>query len=72
MYSDPKGDTWMMDHETATSQQIQKEGKYVVSPVASVLSDICGPGEWMSMSKLHYEVNLLSPTYKSWMKHVFL
>ena len=61
-----------MDHETDTSQQIQKEGKYVVSAVATVLSDICGPGEWMPISKLHSEVNLLSPTYKYWMKPVVL
>ena len=72
MYSDPKGDTWRMDHETDTSQQIQKEGKYVVSAVATVLSNICGPGEWMPMSKIHSEVNLLSPTYKSWMNPVVL
>ena len=45
MYSYPKGDTWTMDHETDTSQQIQKEEKYVVSAVATMLSDICGPGE---------------------------
>ena len=61
-----------MDHETDTSQQIQKEEKYVVSVVAIVLSNICGPGEWMPMSKLHSEVNLLSPTYKCWMKPIVL
>ena len=61
-----------MDHETNTTQQIQKEGKYVVSAVATMLFDICGPGEWIPMSKLHYEVNLLSPTYKCWMKPVVL
>ena len=59
-----------MDHETDTSQQIQKEGKYVVLAIETVLSDICGLGEWIPMSKLHFEVNLLSSTYKSWMKPV--
>ena len=61
-----------MDHEIDNSQHIRKEEKYVVSVVATVLSDLCGPGEWIPMSKLHFEVNLLSPTYKSWMKLVVL
>ena len=61
-----------MDHEIDNSQQIRKEEKYVVSVVATVLSDLCGPGEWMTMSKLHSEVKLLSPTYKCWMKPVVL
>ena len=61
-----------MDHETNTSQQIQKEEKYVVSAVATVHSDICGLGEWMPVSKLHSNVNLLFPTYKCWMKPVVL
>ena len=51
-----------MHHETDNSQWIQKEEKDVVSDIATMLSDLCGPGEWISMSKLHYEVNLLSPT----------
>lgn len=54
---DPKGDTWRrMDHETDISQQMRKEEKEVVSAVATVLSDLCGPGEWMPMSKLHSEL----------------
>ena len=61
-----------MGHETDTSQQIQKEGKYVVLAVATVLSSICGPGKWMPMSKLHSEVKLLSPNYKCWMKPIVL
>lgn len=27
-----------------------------MSSVATVLSDLCGPGEWMPMAKLHNEV----------------
>ncbi|GLJ49194.1 hypothetical protein SUGI_1038170 [Cryptomeria japonica] len=45
-----------MDHETDSSQQIQAEEKDVVSAVATVLSDLCGPGEWMPMAKLHGEL----------------
>ncbi|MBA0680734.1 hypothetical protein Goari_012419 [Gossypium aridum] len=30
--------------------------KDVVTSVATVLSDICGPGEWMAMEKLHAEL----------------
>ncbi|KAK7256095.1 hypothetical protein RIF29_29529 [Crotalaria pallida] len=32
------------------------EEKDVVSSVATVLSDLCGPGEWMPMEKLHAEL----------------
>ncbi|KAH9318276.1 hypothetical protein KI387_020045 [Taxus chinensis] len=54
---DQKGDTRRrMDHETDNSQQIQTEEKDVVSAVATVLSDLCGPGEWMPMAKLHSEL----------------
>lgn len=28
-----------------------------MSSVATVLSDLCGPGEWMPMEKLHAEVS---------------
>ena len=45
-----------MDHEADNSQQIQKEEKDVVSDVATVIYDLCGPGEWMAMSKLHSEL----------------
>ncbi|KAJ7950476.1 FHA domain-containing protein FHA2 [Quillaja saponaria] len=34
----------------------QLEEKDVVSSVANVLSDLCGPGEWMPMEKLHAEL----------------
>ncbi|KAK1269418.1 hypothetical protein QJS04_geneDACA006234 [Acorus gramineus] len=32
------------------------EEKDVVSSVATVLSDLCGPGDWMPMAKLHSEL----------------
>ena len=35
---------------------MQAEEKEVVSAVATVLSDLCGPGEWMPMLNLHSEV----------------
>lgn len=31
----------------------------MVSSVATVLSDLCGPGEWMPMEKLHAEVSIV-------------
>ncbi|KAL5997160.1 FHA domain-containing protein fha2 [Asimina triloba] len=37
-------------------QLLQIEEKDVVSSVANVLSDLCGPGDWMPMSKLHAEL----------------
>ncbi|CAN1228888.1 FHA domain-containing protein FHA2 [Linum perenne] len=37
-------------------QLLQLEEKDVVSSVATVLSDLCGPGEWMAMEKLHAEL----------------
>ncbi|XP_043719238.1 FHA domain-containing protein FHA2-like [Telopea speciosissima] len=37
-------------------QLLQLEEKDVVSSVATVLSDLCGPGEWMPMAKLHTEL----------------
>lgn len=36
---------------------MQLEEKDVVSSVATVLSDLCGPSEWMPMEKLHAEVS---------------
>lgn len=42
--------------ELDNNQLIQLEEKDVVSSVATVLSDLCGPGEWMAMSKLHAEL----------------
>ncbi|KAL1211943.1 FHA domain-containing protein FHA2 [Cardamine amara subsp. amara] len=42
-----------IDREADDQQVLQLEEKDVVSSVATVLSDLCGPGEWMPMEKLH-------------------
>ncbi|EOA31054.1 hypothetical protein CARUB_v10014205mg [Capsella rubella] len=42
-----------VDREADDQQVLQLEEKDVVSSVATVLSDLCGPGEWMPMEKLH-------------------
>ncbi|XP_062156362.1 FHA domain-containing protein FHA2 isoform X2 [Alnus glutinosa] len=42
-----------VDREADNNQLIQLEEKDVVSSVATALSDICGPGEWMAMERLH-------------------
>ena len=47
-----------MDLDADNHQLMQLEEKDVVSSVATVLSDLCGPGEWMSMERLHTEVSL--------------
>ncbi|XP_077227478.1 SMAD/FHA domain-containing protein isoform X2 [Tasmannia lanceolata] len=44
------------DREADNHQLLQLEEKDVVSSVATVLSDLCGPGEWMPMAKLHAEL----------------
>ncbi|KAM0947059.1 putative transcription factor interactor and regulator FHA-SMAD family [Dioscorea sansibarensis] len=44
------------DRESDNQQLLQLEEKDVVSSVATVLSDLCGPGEWMPMAKLHSEL----------------
>ncbi|GER50798.1 SMAD/FHA domain-containing protein [Striga asiatica] len=44
------------DRETDNQQLLLLEEKDVVSSVANVLSDLCGPGEWMPMEKLHTEL----------------
>jgi len=44
------------DRDIDNQQALQAEEKDVVSSVATVLSDLCGPGEWMPMAKLHTEV----------------
>ncbi|XP_009111846.2 FHA domain-containing protein FHA2 [Brassica rapa] len=41
------------DREADDQQVLQLEEKDVVSSVANVLSDSCGPGEYMAMEKLH-------------------
>lgn len=46
-----------VDREADNQQLLLLEEKDVVSSVATVLSDLCGPGEWMAMEKLHAEVN---------------
>uniref|UniRef100_A0A2P2IM26 FHA domain-containing protein n=1 Tax=Rhizophora mucronata TaxID=61149 RepID=A0A2P2IM26_RHIMU len=45
-----------VDRETDNQQLLQLEEKDVVSSVATVLSDLCGPGDWMPMEKLHSEL----------------
>uniref|UniRef100_A0A1J3E1B1 Fork head transcription factor 1 n=1 Tax=Noccaea caerulescens TaxID=107243 RepID=A0A1J3E1B1_NOCCA len=42
-----------VDREADDQQVLQLEEKDVVSSVATVLSDLCGPGDWMPMEKLH-------------------
>ncbi|KAL5222216.1 hypothetical protein ABZP36_026929 [Zizania latifolia] len=44
------------DRDMDNQHILQAEEKDVVSSVATVLSDLCGPGEWMPMAKLHTEV----------------
>lgn len=46
-----------VDREADDQQVLQLEEKDVVSSVATVLSDLCGPGEWMPMEKLHSMVS---------------
>lgn len=46
-----------VDRDADNHQLLQLEEKDVVSSVATVLSDLCGPGEWMPMEKLHAEVS---------------
>lgn len=46
-----------VDRDADNLQLQQLEEKDVVSSVATVLSDLCGPGEWMAMEKLHTEVS---------------
>ena len=46
-----------VDRDADNLQLQQLEEKDVVSSVATVLSDLCGPGEWMPMEKLHTEVS---------------
>jgi hypothetical protein len=45
-----------IDRDADNQQLLQLEEKDVVSSVATVLSDLCGPGEWMPMEKLHAEL----------------
>ncbi|XP_004290184.1 PREDICTED: uncharacterized protein LOC101311814 isoform 2 [Fragaria vesca subsp. vesca] len=53
-YSEKKGDgRSRVDRDSDNQQLLHLEEKDVVSSVATVLSDLCGPGEWMPMEKLH-------------------
>lgn len=52
-----------IDRDSDNQQLLQLEEKDVVSSVATVLSDLCGPGEWMPMDKLHAEVNCFLHLY---------
>ncbi|KAJ6687081.1 TRANSCRIPTIONAL ACTIVATOR FHA1 [Salix purpurea] len=45
-----------IDRDSDNQQLLQLEEKDVVSSVANVLSDLCGPGDWMPMEKLHAEL----------------
>ncbi|GAB4829770.1 FHA domain-containing protein fha2 [Ancistrocladus abbreviatus] len=45
-----------VDRDADNHQLMQMDEKEVVSSVATVLSDLCGPGEWMPMEKLHAEL----------------
>lgn len=45
-----------IDREADNHQLLLLEEKDVVSCVATVLSDLCGPGDWMPMAKLHAEL----------------
>ncbi|KAL8191875.1 hypothetical protein R6Q57_028606 [Mikania cordata] len=45
-----------VDRESDNLQLLQLEEKDVVSSVATVLSDLCGPSDWMPMEKLHGEL----------------
>lgn len=57
--AEKKGDSRSRNDRDADNQQLmQLEEKDVVSSVAIVLSDLCGPGEWMPMEKLHAEVSI--------------
>ncbi|XP_027351924.1 FHA domain-containing protein FHA2 isoform X2 [Abrus precatorius] len=56
-YSDKKSEGRSRVDRDADNLQLQQlEEKDVVSSVATVLSDLCGPGEWMPMEKLHAEL----------------
>ena len=46
-----------IDREADDQQVLLLEEKDVVSSVATVLSDLCGPGDWMPMEKLHSVVS---------------
>lgn len=45
-----------VDREADNQQLLALEEKDVISSVATLLADLCVPGEWMPMEKLHAEV----------------
>lgn len=51
-----------VDRESDNQQLLQLEEKDVVSTVATVLSDLCGPGDWMPMERLYNEVSFFFNT----------
>ncbi|XP_051131971.1 FHA domain-containing protein FHA2 [Andrographis paniculata] len=53
---DKRGEGRSHDREADNQQLLQLEEKDVVTSVATVLSDLCGPGEWMPLEKLHSEL----------------
>lgn len=56
-----------VDRKADNHQLLLLEEKDVVSSVATLLSDLCGPGEWMPMEKLHAEVSS-NVVYFSWFR----
>ncbi|CAD5177992.1 FHA domain-containing protein FHA2-like [Musa acuminata AAA Group] len=45
-----------VDREADNQQLLALEEKDVISSVATLLADLCAPGEWMPMEKLHAEL----------------
>lgn len=60
------------DREADDQQVLQLEEKDVVSSVATVLSDSCGPGEYMAMEKLHSVVSSIPSSFLSFLGFRFL
>lgn len=54
--SEPKAEARRRAETGTDALSMQVEEKEVVSAVATVLSDLCGPGEWMPMPSLHREL----------------
>ncbi|KAH7439751.1 hypothetical protein KP509_04G074500 [Ceratopteris richardii] len=59
-HAEPKVEARRPIEPVAEPAPMQAEEKEVVSAVATVLSDLCGPGEWMPMPDLHSEVGCTS------------
>ncbi|XBI31822.1 hypothetical protein VPH35_055345 [Triticum aestivum] len=54
------------DRDVDNQHILQLEEKEVVSSVATVLSDLCGPGQYMPMRKLHTEHHTRVRKYLTW------